>query len=293
MGVLNALMENKGVLQPEEWRRFCDDTVVMARLPRFVLTAGEPLTFGVTVSECDPAAARGQVICRLTEDGVVLAEAAAAVPATADRVRDCGSVSFGPLTCDHPRCLTLTLSLDDGAAENSYDLWLFPEAKDVEITREGIRTPAGFVAFVSDEAAADGPAIVVPAAEGRLPAEYCADFWCYSMFRDISDWMKKPRPVGTMGLCIDPAHPILSGFPAEKWTTPPWYRLLKHAHCEPLTEACELPVQMIDNVTRADRLGVLWISGGRVHTTLRLWEAADEPEARALAGSIAAYVLGK
>ena len=164
------------------------------------------------------------------------------------------------------------------------------------ITEQGITTPDGTVRFVhSDEEAAalQEPVIVVPPAEDHLPAEYCADFWCYSMFRDISDWMKKPRPVGTMGLCIEPSHPLLADFPADEWTTPPWYRLLKHAHCEPLAENCELPVQMIDNVTRAQRLGILWIKDGVVHTTLRLWEAADEPEAKALAASLAGSMLNE
>ena len=293
VGVLNAMMESKGILSPEEWRRFCADTVVMARLPRFVLKAGDTLSFSVCVSECEPSVIHRRVSVGLYEGDEPLESLVAAVPQSGSRVKECGSFGFGPLTTREPRRLTLRLSVDEGVAVNEYPLWVFPEGGAV-ITREGIRTEDGFVAFVSDPseaAAADGPVIVVPPAGEQLPAEYCADFWCYSMFRGISDWMKKPRPVGTMGLCIDTAHPALAGFPCDAWTTPPWYRLLKHAHCQSLPEACELPVQMIDNVTRAGRLGILWIQDGLLHTTLRLWEVSDEPEARCLGDSLARYLL--
>ena len=273
MGVLNALMENKGILQPEEWRRFCGATVVMARLPRFVLTDGDPLTFSVCVSECDPQAKHRQITCELYEGDDLLARGIADASAAGSRVIECGEVTLGIMHAASPRYLTLRLTLDDGTAVNEYPLWVFPEGEAV-ITRQGIHSNGQFVRFAATEEEgrqAEGPVIIVPDAADKLPAEYCADFWCYSMFRDISDWMKKPRPVGTMGLCIDTTHPMLAGFPCQEWTTPPWYRLLAHAHCEPLSEACELPVQMIDNVTRARRLGILWAKDGIVHTTLRLW----------------------
>ena len=40
-----------------------------------------------------------------------------------------------------------------------------------------------------------------------LEGFYCTDFWCYPMFRDICNWMKKPVAVGTMGLLIQKDHP--------------------------------------------------------------------------------------
>ena len=98
-------------------------------------------------------------------------------------------------------------------------MWLIPQV-DIRITREGIEKDGRMVAFVSAEEKVDGAAIVVPSAEGQLPAEYCTDFWCYPMFRSISESMGKPVPVGTMGLSIDTASPLLKRFAQEDYTTP-------------------------------------------------------------------------
>ena len=58
---------------------------------------------------------------------------------------------------------------------------------------------------------------------------YCTDFWCYPMFRDICNWMKKPVAVGTMGLCIQDDHPALERFPTQEYSTPQWYDIVTAA----------------------------------------------------------------
>lgn len=127
--------------------------------------------------------------------------------------------------------------------------------------------------------------IVIPDHDDKLPAEYCTDFWCYPMFRNISQSMKRPLPTGTMGLCIDKNHPALRLFPTDDYTTPPWYAILKTAHCEPVHHS-EMIVQMIDNWERCRRFGLLYLERGCLHLTARLWEAPDRPEVKWFAASL-------
>lgn len=94
-----------------------------------------------------------------------------------------------------------------------------------------------------------------------LPGFYCTDFWCYPMFRDICNWMKKPVAVGTMGLCIQADHPALASFPTQEYSTPQWYDIVTAADCAILDETAEgfTPiVQMIDNFDRNHKLGIVW-----------------------------------
>lgn len=294
VGVMNALMEDKGLIAREAWRAFCGPTVVLARLRRFVLSSGDELRFGVSVSEENPDRHHTRVAVELREGECLLACTEAAVPLPTGRLTDCGEVSLGCITAQDPRSLTLRLTLEDGTC-NSYDLWVFPRGQ-AEITPAGIDVDGAHVAFVAsaaEAAALGGQALVVPPDRDGRPAEYCTDFWCYPMFRAISESMGKPLPVGTMGLCIDPEHPALSGFPAKEYTTPPWYRLLRHAHCQVLDARCDAPVEMIDNTARCERLGLIYEKDGAWHCTIRLWEAANEPEARCLAESLARHVLRK
>ncbi|MBQ8079734.1 MAG: beta-glucuronidase, partial [Oscillospiraceae bacterium] len=123
---------------------------------------------------------------------------------------------------------------------------------------------------------------------------YCADFWCYPMFRSISESMGKEVPVGTLGLCIDNAHPALQGFASERWSTPQWYDLVTHSDLAVLDGTDVQPiVQMIDNFERNHKLGLLFeytVGQGRLLVcTARLDEITDRMEVRQFARGLLAY----
>lgn len=289
VGVLNAMMENKGLISAEEWREFCAGTVVLGEFASFTGVMGEDIRFDVQISECDPEKRHTRIRCTLMNGERELYACDVAPGARQGRLTDAVSVTF-PAECyrdamqEHITGLTVVLTLEDGT-RNHYPIWLIPQV-DIRITREGIEKDGRMVAFVSAEEKADGAAIVVPSAEGQLPAEYCTDFWCYPMFRSISESMGKPVPVGTMGLSIDTASPLLKRFAQEDYTTPVWYAILQTAHVQRLPADIHPAVQMIDNTERCARLGILYQQDGVWHLTARLWEKPNDPTVRALAWSL-------
>lgn len=289
VGVLNAMMENKGLISAEEWREFCAGTVVLGEFTSFTGVMGEDIRFDVQISECDPEKQHTRIRCTLMDGERELYACDVAPGARHGRLTDAVSVTF-PAECyrdamqERITGLTVVLTLEDGT-RNHYPIWLIPPV-DIRITREGIEKDGRMVAFVSAEEKADGAAIVVPSAEGQLPAEYCTDFWCYPMFRSISESMGKPVPVGTMGLSIDTASPLLKRFAQEDYTTPAWYAILQTAHVQRLPADIRPAVQMIDNTERCARLGILYQQDGVWHLTARLWEKPNDPAVRALAWSL-------
>lgn len=289
VGVLNAMMENKGLISAEEWREFCAGTVVLGEFASFTGMMGEDIRFDVQISECDPEKQHTCIRCTLMDGERELYACDVTPGARQGRLTDAVSVTF-PAECyrdamqERITGLTVVLTLEDGT-RNHYPIWLIPPI-DIRITREGIEKDGRMVAFVSAEEKADGAAIVVPSAEGQLPAEYCTDFWCYPMFRSISESMGKPVPVGTMGLSIDTASPLLKRFAQEDYTTPAWYAILQTAHVQRLPADIHPAVQMIDNTERCARLGILYQQDGVWHLTARLWEKPDDPAVRALAWSL-------
>lgn len=289
VGVLNAMMENKGLISAEEWREFCAGTVVLGEFASFTGMMGEDIRFDVQISECDPEKQHTCIRCTLMDGERELCACDVAPGVRRGRLTDAVSVTF-PAECyrdamqERITGLTVALTLADGT-RNHYPIWLIPQV-DIRITREGIEKDGRMVAFVSAEEKADGAAIVVPSAEGQLPAEYCTDFWCYPMFRSISESMGKPVPVGTMGLSIDTASPLLKRFAQEDYTTPVWYAILQTAHVQRLPADIHPAVQMIDNTERCARLGILYQQDGVWHLTARLWEKPDAPTVRALAWSL-------
>lgn len=289
VGVLNAMMENKGLISAEEWREFCAGTVVLGEFTSFTGVMGEDIRFDVQISECDPEKQHTCIRCTLMDGERELYACDVTPGARQGRLTDAVSVTF-PAECyrdamqERITGLTVVLTLEDGT-RNHYPIWLIPPV-DIRITREGIEKDRRMVAFVSAEEKADGAAIVVPSAEGQLPAEYCTDFWCYPMFRSISESMGKPVPVGTMGLSIDTASPLLKRFAQEDYTTPAWYAILQTAHVQRLPADIHPAVQMIDNTERCARLGILYQQDGVWHLTARLWEKPNDPAVRALAWSL-------
>lgn len=289
VGVLNAMMENKGLISAEEWREFCAGTVVLGEFASFTGMMGEDIRFDVQISECDPEKQHTCIRCTLMDGERELYACDVTPGARQGRLTDAVSVTF-PAECyrdamqERIMRLTVALTLADGT-RNHYPIWLIPPI-DIRITREGIEKDGRMVAFVSAEEKADGAAIVVPSAEGQLPAEYCTDFWCYPMFRSISESMGKPVPVGTMGLSIDTASPLLKRFAQEDYTTPVWYAILQTAHVQRLPADIHPAVQMIDNTERCARLGILYQQDGMWHLTARLWEKPNDPAVRALAWSL-------
>lgn len=289
VGVLNAMMENKGLISAEEWREFCAGTVVLGEFASFTGMMGEDIRFDVQISECDPEKQHTCIRCTLMDGERELYACDVTPGARQGRLTDAVSVTF-PAECyrdamqERITGLTVVLTLADGT-RNHYPIWLIPPI-DIRITREGIEKDGRMVAFVSAEEKADDAAIVVPSAEGQLPAEYCTDFWCYPMFRSISESMGKPVPVGTMGLSIDTASPLLKRFAQEDYTTPAWYAILQTAHVQRLPADIHPAVQMIDNTERCARLGILYQQEGVWHLTARLWEKPDDPAVRALAWSL-------
>lgn len=289
VGVLNAMMENKGLISAEEWREFCAGTVVLGEFASFTGMMGEDIRFDVQISECDPEKQHTCIRCTLMDGERELYACDVTPGARQGRLTDAVSVTF-PAECyrdamqERITGLTVVLTLADGT-RNHYPIWLIPPV-DIRITREGIEKDGRMVAFVSAEEKADSAAIVVPSAEGQLPAEYCTDFWCYPMFRSISESMGKPVPVGTMGLSIDTASPLLKRFAQEDYTTPAWYAILQTAHVQRLPADIHPAVQMIDNTERCARLGILYQQDGVWHLTARLWEKPNDPTVRALAWSL-------
>jgi hypothetical protein len=92
-----------------------------------------------------------------------------------------------------------------------------------------------------------------------IPGTYCTDFWNYPMFSTIADQNGKAQPIGTLGLSIDAAHPALSEFPCETYSTPMWYDIVTSS-CSLILDDTEIVpiVQTIDNVKRNHKLGLIF-----------------------------------
>lgn len=313
VGMLDAFMESKGLIDCAVWNGFCSDAVILCELEGFTAVSGESIDIPVKLRSMLPGGLYGKkIVWKALMGDTVAAEGEIPVP---DGF--CGLGQTGSIMLDIPKCassarLVLKLKIDGirpendylpTYTENSYTLWIYP--KPCENTALCGKSEAdGTQVYVTEDGSEAlallerGERVVYLPNKLRESIEgfYCTDFWCYPMFRSISESMGKPVPVGTMGLFIDNTHPALKDFDCDEYSTPQWYHIVSHADCAVLDDTPDdfRPiVQMIDNFERNHKLGILYeakVGEGRLLVcTSRLSEISDRPEVRTFAESIQRY----
>lgn len=94
VGILDPFWDSKPYVSPEEFRRFCNATVVLARLPKRVFRLGETLEAGVEVAHYGPKALQAGVSWNLVDENGT-SVAAGTLPARL--VETGGLTSFGSI----------------------------------------------------------------------------------------------------------------------------------------------------------------------------------------------------
>ena len=317
VGILDAFMDNKGHVTKEQWHGFCSDAVILAQFDSYILKAGTDFSMDLALSyyKQDEKLEGAKIAWTLSDSKTLVASGEVMVPDGAYGLTPCDTVNVALPHVSEPDKLTLNLILKNGAnqlSENSYELTLFPEeAEDIKsvLSGEKYQGENGEEVWITTDFAAARTQLEKGARVLFLPHEvkesikgfYCTDFWCYPMFRSISESMGKEVPVGTMGLCIQKDHPALAEFPTEKYSTPQWYALVTESDCavlEQVTDASFRPiVQMIDNFERNHKLGILFegkVGNGKLMVcTSRLGNITERPEVKQFVKSILDYVTSK
>lgn len=295
VGVLNSLMQPKGTVTAEEWRQFCNSTVIMAEFEKFVFRADESIDIGITLFNTDPDFSAELVSYTIECDGSVEQYGHIRVK-NEKRVNRLDKVSFKADSISAPAVYKLKLSVENTEICNTYEFFVYPDI-DISVSEDSISFGGRTIKISHTEEEALGhlekgiKTIYIPDPTDKLPGTYCTDFWCYPMFRSISESMNKPLPIGTMGLLTDNKSALLASFPTEDHTTAQWFNIVMHSHCENLDGTDIIPdVWVIDNPSRAEKLGLLYrIKTGFGELTVctsRLWEIAEEPEVKWFAKSL-------
>ncbi|MEK5476190.1 sugar-binding domain-containing protein [Paenibacillus sp. FSL R5-0407] len=302
VGVLDAFMDSKGMITPEEWRTFCSDAVLLARFPKYNYVAGERFITAVELSWF-----RSGTPGNLSLHWELSAEDARLAEGSAEANIQAGSnyIDICQLTVDLPVVHRMTpaklsLWIEGSDIRKSYDLWIYPQLIGSRIDEDEIN----LFEELSDEALAlleQGKNVLLmpkpESLENAIEGTYCTDFWCYPMFRSISESMNRPVPVGTMGLLIENTHPVFRDFPCEEHSTYPWWSIVQNSKSiimDGTDREWNPIVQTIDNFERNHKLGFLFecrVGQGKLLVcALDASKAGETPEGRQFLSSLAGYM---
>ncbi len=312
VGILDAFMESKGLITANEWKSFCNDEVILARIPTYVYQAGDDVTATIKLSYfSNKPFTANEIMWEVNTEDKVVSKGTIKIDVEVSGLTDLGAINFIMPMVKTATKMQLHLFAPGTKIDKSYDLWCYPAINKPLLTKEDLEKDScieqnGKKVWITRDfervssLLAEGenvlylPRKVTKSIEGF----YCSDFWCYPMFRSISEWMKKPEPVGTMGLLNNQNHDALNQFPCDFYSTPQWYHIVSHADMAILDDTKEeyRPiVQMIDNIERNHKLGLLFeakvMKGNLMVCTSRLDEIFDHIEVKHFSQSILEYML--
>jgi len=295
VGLVDAFMDDKGIVAVDEWRESCAPVVALARLPSRVWTAGETVPISVQVANYGPdAIPEATPYWTLsTADGERVA-AGRAAPTTVPQ-GDLATVADAEVPTgdvDPPAHLVLEVGLEETDVSNTYDVWAYPDDRTAPTDDLVVRQT------YDEETVArlrDGDTVLLLAPEGgwdgSLEGAFQPDYWSYG-----SDWKRGQAPPGTMGLLVDADHPALAAFPTDTHSDWQWWHVAKGSNpvvLDDLGGGYEPIVRAIDNPERNQNLGVVFegtVGDGAFLACAADLRAIDDPAAEQLLVSLCEYV---
>lgn len=291
VGILNALMDSKGLITPDAWRRFCSPVVPLARFDKFTWTTAETFTADVEIAHYGEKDLAGATLAWTLRADDGLAVARGELPATTLRqggLRPLGAITIPLSDIPAPQRATLELRLHGTAAANAYPIWVYP-AQPAPRMPSSVMLSRSFNGAAQRSLAQGGRVLLIPesgSVSTTVGGGFTPDFWC---------WKFGNKP-GTTGLLCQPHHPALARFPTEFHSNWQWFHLAMNSQPVTLNETppdYRPTVQVIDNIHRNHKLGLIFesrVAGGRLLVCATdLVGMQSRPEARQLLESLAEY----
>ncbi|MCC8188896.1 MAG: beta-glycosidase [Bacteroides sp.] len=306
VGVLDAFMESKGLVTPAEWRQFCSEVVPLFVTPKFCYTTNETLSGTVEIANYSSGAITDTSLnWTLTDpDDTVLDGGSWELRIPQGTLAPVGDLLSDLSGIKDAVKLTLRLDIPGTPYHNQYPLWVYPQSICVKDTENNIHIAHRLDDSMITRLSEGGKVLWFPSLENYTEVTvgglFQTDYWNYRMFRSIAEWAGKPVSPGTLGLLMDPGHPVFRTFPTDRHTNWQWYPMVKQSRpliLDRLPAGYKPLIQVIDNVERNHKLGFLFefrIGEGSLLICMSDLAAVSEyPEARQLYGALLDYMVSE
>ena len=296
VGVLDCFWESKGYVDAAEYRRFCSETVPLARLTKRVFASDETLTAEIEVAHFGPISLAGAVAAwrLMADDGAIIARGRLpAANVATGRTTSLGRIDITLRSAPAPAHSKLVVALEGTAAENDWDVWIYPAHVDAAVPA-GVQVATALDASTLASLEAGGcvlltipPDRVRGDARGRVELGFTPIFW-----NTACTQRQAPH---TLGLLCNSRHPALAAFPTEAHTDWQWWYVVSRAGAmilDGLPVALRPIVQPIDDWFTNRRLGLVFearVGRGRLLVCSIDLARDDNPVGRQLRASLLRY----
>ncbi len=300
VGVLDPFWDEKGYISAEEFDRFCQSTVPLARLSKRVFLSNETLEADLEVAHFGPSplvqkGTRWKLIN--TKNKVMVQGTLAARDIPIDNGTALGKIQVNLNALPAPAKYKLVVSLEKTTFENDWDIWIYPSSKP-------INPPSGI--FVTDQwnektvqQLNEGGTVFLQIPpngargdkHGKVAVGFSSIFW-------NTAWTQRQAP-HTLGILCNPQHPALAQFPTEYHSNWQWWYLVTRSEAlilDNLPPKARPIVSLIDDWFTNRRLGLLLeakVGQGKILiSSLNLGLQDNNPVARQMLHSLYTYMDG-
>jgi len=303
VGLLNAFMENKGLISPVAFRRFNNDVVVQLLMNKYTWANNETFTAQVQVVNYSAVdIARKTLNWRIVTAGNKREVAAGKLPvamATKGKINVLGTIRFPLRTISKAEKLLMRLEIAGTTYQTEYPVWVYPDSVDLTVPAR-LTIATGLDEEVIENLNKGGRVLLFPdhkkIEQKSVGGQFISEFWNWLMFKGATERNNRKVSAGTLGILTNPNHPLFRYFPTEYHTNWQWWSIAKNARpliLDRTSHSYRPIVQVIDNIDRNHKLGMIFeckAGKGRLLVCMaNLPALTNKPEARALYYSMLQY----
>ncbi len=302
VGILDAFMESKGLITPEEFGHFCNRVVPLLIMDKYCWVNNEKFKAIIQVANYSQRSMIGQPVKWELKNskGTIIEEGERSLD-----IQQGGLTNVTDLDIDLSKIIkaektTLCIKLTGTPYENSYPLWIYPSDADTSVPADIIISTT-LDKNVLQKLYSGSKVLLFPdhknIQDQSVGGLFTPDYWNYRMFRGISEANKKPVSPGTMSILTDPGNPLFADFPTEFYTDWQWWPIIKSSRpfiLDNTSKSYKPVVQVVDNIERNHKLGLIFefaTGKGKLLICMSdLKKIEKKPEARQLYSSILKYM---
>ncbi len=220
VGILDAFWESKGLIKPEDFRKFCAPVVPLIRFEKATYTNDETFKAKIEVANFGAAPQKNVNIIWQIKGDNNMQIASGKISGTNINLGNSsvvGEINAVLTKVDRAQKLTVHVSIENTLYSNNWNIWVYPQ-KVEQVVRD--------VIFTADyqeaaDALAQGKKVLLNPVKEKIngvEGKFVQVFWSPVHF---------PNQPGTMGLLINPQHPAFENFPTDNHTDWQWWDLCK------------------------------------------------------------------
>jgi hypothetical protein len=302
VGLLDAFMDNKGVITSQEFSQFCNKVVPLVIMDKYCWTNNEQFSAKIQVANYSEASLKAQPVkCELKNSrGEFIFQNVATVDILQGGLTNIASLNIDLLKFSRAEKLTLSVLLEGTVYENSYPLWVYPANVETKVP-ESIIVSKKLDRMTLSKLISGEKVLLFPdfndIKDLSVGGLFIPDYWNWRMFKGISESNNKPVSPGTLSILTNPVLPLFNDFPTEFHTNWQWWPIVKNSRpfiLDNTPKDYRPLVQVVDNIERNHKLGLIFefaVGKGKLLVCMSdLRAIKNKPEGRQLYSSILKYM---